>query len=274
MARPKSIQYSLAVLFFLMVSIIAAKSAYGKSETEIYGAAESFTWKEFNDSGARLLKESGPLVGAGMSYAYHDENFTILRSRGELFGSRVDYDGQTQSGVPVVTKTGYFGFKVEGDFGKKFMVGAHSSLEPFGGVGYRWWIRDIRNGTDVLGNPVSGYREVWQSLYLRLGVRADHGFSDQRKIFGAAGVKLPLDNSNTAYLSNINSAYADVTLKPRNEASLFAETGVNVRTIKVTAFYESFRFSKSPIENAGAFGPVIQPDTKADILGLRVGVVF
>ncbi len=65
MARPKSIRYSLAVLFFLIVSIIAAKSAYGKSETEIYGAAESFIWKEFNDSGARLLR--GFLTGRSFS---------------------------------------------------------------------------------------------------------------------------------------------------------------------------------------------------------------
>jgi hypothetical protein len=58
----------------------------------------------------------------------------------------VDYDGQTQRGLPVNTDVSYVGTKAEGAIGWAIPL-ASSRLEPFAGLGYRWWLRDIHDAT-------------------------------------------------------------------------------------------------------------------------------
>ena len=245
-----------------MISFSTPALAANKGDVwDVYLKVESFTWKEFNDNGTQLLKESGPIYGIGFSGKSDTAKALTFKSKGEIFGGSIDYDGQTQAGDPVKTDTNYFGMKVEGDLGWKFMAAEKSSLEPFAGLGWRWWRRDIQSTDTAIG-----VEELWSSIYARLGIRGDLAFSDKMKAFAEGGVKLPIYNQNKVDI------YA-VTLEPGNEASIFAEAGLRWAMLKVSVFYEGMRFSKSdPVSGSGVI--VWQPESRADIYGVNVGVAF
>ncbi len=270
MIQCHSVRMVLPVVICLVVlfhaSFAAAEGFY------LYGAVESFAWKEFADSGERVVKESGPLFGIGLAYSHEFEDRITVSPKGEFFFGSVDYDGQTQTGVPVTSSVGYFGFTFDGDISMKFKVTQRFFLEPFGGAGLRLWIRDIKNGTTSTGAVASGYTERWITLYGRLGARGGIDVSKQTTMFFEAGVKLPFFNENTAYLSDAGLG-SDVTLHPGRQASFFAEAGTKVSRVRASLFYDSLRFSKSAGVVSGAF-VFWQPQSTMDVYGVKVGVVF
>ncbi len=232
------------------------------NEIDIYLKVESFTWEEFNDNGGRFVKESGPIYGLGVSAKSDITSALTLKGKGELFGGRVDYDGRTQGGMPLKTDTDYFGVKIEGDMGWKFIVAEKSFLEPFAGLGWRRWRRDIKDTSSATGGE-----ELWSSIYARLGIRGDHAFSERTKAFAEGGIKLPIYNQNETDI-------IDVTLEPgKDKASAFAEVGFKWAKLKASVFYEGMRFSKSDPEIGNGF-KVWQPESKADIYGVNAGVAF
>lgn len=267
MKSKNEIKYSFIAMIFIVFALgFFCESAVAvTNETDIYFKIESFTWKEYEDGGSQLLKESGPIYGLGASTKLDIIKSLTLKFKSELFGESIEYDGQTWAGTPVKTYTDYFGFKVEGDIGRIFMMTEKSSLEPFAGLGYRWWLRDIQNSSNSIG-----YEETWWSSYARLGIRSNHIFSDQLNAFAEAGVKFPMNTENEADLSVLG--FSTVTLEPGNETSFFAEAGLKREKLKFSIFYEGMRFSKSSLDNN--YNAFYQPESKADIFGVNIGIVF
>jgi hypothetical protein len=255
----------LGVALLYSGSIVPPEAEAG--ESNVYLAVDSFTWKEFGDDGSRLLKESGTLFGVGFTYMKEFNNHVTLKPTAEIFGGTVDYDGHTQSGIPATSTVDYFGVKLEGELGRRYRSTQSFFVEPFGGLGFRAWLRDINNGTTATGSTAYGYTEDWITLHARLGVRGGVDFSRASQFFAEAGVKLPLYNENTL------SDGSDVTLKPGKQASLFAETGIKIKRFKGSLFYDSLRFSKSPIVASGAF-LYWQPKSTMDMYGIKLGLVF
>jgi hypothetical protein len=274
MKKAGMIQYhSLRTLLLVVMCLFGPfRASLAANEFYLYGTAESFAWKEFADNGPRVVKESGPLFGIGLAYSHEFEDRITFTPKGEIFFGSVDYDGQTQMGVPVTSTVDYFGLKFDGDLGIRFKVTQRLSLEPFGGLGLRWWIRDIRDGTTSTGAVASGYTEAWTTVYGRLGVRGGIDMSPQMMMFLEAGVMLPIFNQNTAYLSNAGLG-PDITVHPGRQASLFAEAGTKISRVRASLFYDSMRFSRSANVASGA-NIYWQPESTADIYGVKVGVVF
>ena len=249
------------ILFGCIFVLLLSSPVFADNESDIYFKIENFTWKEFDNSGSQFLKESGPIYGIGVSAKLDVANSLTSKVKGELFGGSIDYDGQTQAGTPVKSDTDYFGFKAEGDIGKKFMVSAKSSLEPFAGFGYMWWLRDIQSTDNA-----TGYEETWWSFYTRLGIRGDHIVSNQLKAFAEAGVKLPIKTELTVI------GLRKITLEPGNEPSVFAEAGLKWNRLKTSVFYEGMRFSKSELDSY--YNAYYQPESQADIFGVNIGMAF
>ncbi len=256
-----------AIFFVLGLCLCCAPAVIAATEVDLYVKVESFTWKEYSDGGSQLLKESGPISTLGISTKTDFANSLTLKAKGELFIGSVDYDGQTQAGTPLKTDTDYSGFRIEADMGKIFMVAEKSSLEPFAGLGWKSWLRDLQSS-----NTAIGYEETWSIVYARLGVRGDHVFSKQLKLFAEAGLNLPIYNENVVDLGGV-----DITIEPGKEASLFAEAGLKWKNLKASIFYEGMRFSKSGLEFIEVGGDIYgfyQPESKADIFGVHIGIAF
>ncbi|MEJ2554619.1 MAG: hypothetical protein P8079_11770, partial [Gammaproteobacteria bacterium] len=86
---------------------------------------QAFAWREYDGGGNRLLKENGSRFTLGGFYG----NLTaaprgwIYRADGDIYFGSVDYDGQTQSGLPVKTDVYYSGVRVQGIGGYRFGIG-------------------------------------------------------------------------------------------------------------------------------------------------------
>jgi hypothetical protein len=266
-------QYAFVIFaLFCCPGILTAAPSFA-GEANVYVAVEQFVWKEFNNDGSQLLKESGPRYGVGFTYNFEfRDHHLILKPRVEIIGGVVDYDGATQAGVPVKTDTTYFGGKLEVDLGWRFGSLQKTAIEPFGGIGLRGWYRDIKDATASNGTPAYGYTEEWYTIYLRAGLRGDIALGEAIRLFAEAGGKLPVNNENTAHFSDAGLG-PDVTLKPGNEPSLFAEAGIKYKFFKTSIYYDSMRFSKSDVAYSGGVG-FYQPKSQADMYGIRLGASF
>ncbi len=266
-----------AVVFSLLAMPLAAfgsDTGFAAAEFEAYGKIEHFTWKEYAN-GEQLLEESGPIYGAGGRVRIPLTKAVTAKFRGELFGGRVDYDGQTSPGnYPLTTDTDYAGVKLEADVGVDLAAGKKSDLGPFAGFGARAWERELQGNT--FWNPDSqtteyarGVTERWRNYYARAGINGAHTFSSSVKAFVTAGVKIPIYTENEAELTD--SVF--ITLEPGNRVSGFAETGLEIGMVKLSIFYEGLRFSES---DRVAFGNdyYYQPKSEADIFGINAGVTF
>ncbi len=275
----------LARLLTLAMLLAATPAFAGQSalveEWSLYPSFQYFTWNEFVN-GARLVKEEGLLVGVGGTvnldlYARR----LMLKIRGEVFGGDVDYDGSTQTDTqnpaisqrPVKTDVIYFGTKVESDAGWRFTFPA-ASVEPFAGLGYRWWLRGIEDSTsvDTNGNPfpVGGYVEYWQSIYARAGVRFSWRAGNGLTMFAEGGGKYPFYNQNRADYPGTNG----VTVKPRGDWSAFGEIGLTYRRFRPTIFYEGFRYSQSATVPISPTQGLLQPRSESDLVGVSFGWLF
>ncbi|WP_052263421.1 autotransporter outer membrane beta-barrel domain-containing protein [Geobacter pickeringii] len=279
----KRIIGTIAVFAALTAS---SATAAGFEEFSLYPTIQYFTWKEYDSGGARLLKEDGPLFGVGgtATLDLHD-NFLFLRGKAELFGGQVDYDGQTTDTdprfdrLPVKSDVNYFGGKIETDFSWR-LPGPDGSLEPFAGLGYRHWLRNIEASSTQTRDAIpvavqtSSATEEWLSLYARLGVRGTYRLSDSVRISLEGGARYPFLNRNYAEAFGQN-----VTLEPRGSWSAFGELSTQFGRFRPAVYYEGFRFGKSP--TVAAYDPVnaqlvgiLQPESSADIIGFSFSFLF
>jgi len=258
----------LALIAFLTQPVTAAEFG-GVRELTVYPLVQYFTWEEFS-GGERLLKESGPQYGAGGSIKLHllegAAGAMTLSDRLELFGSEVDYEGQLQDGTPYNTTVGYVGFQDRLDLGWAIPIHG-ATVEPFSGLGYRWWLRDLQGS--------GGYTEKWYSLYALFGMRSLYTLSNDVRFMVMGAAKYPFENRNMVDYPGSGN----VDLVPGNVWSALAEASVTYRHLFAGVYYENFIFEQSPvvakfstIDNRTIF--LRQPRSESEIYGLRVGWAF
>lgn len=255
-----------ALLAFALCLPLPAQAA-SLDELIPFLSIDRYSWREFSD-GRRLLKETGELVSGGVVLGGRASLLTF-RGKAELFGGEVDYDGETQAPdpVPVRTEVNYFGIRNQLDLGYLFRAGALRG-EPLVGIGHRWWIRDLEDSRSATGEPVSGYSEIWQTAYARLGARAAYR-AERLDLFAEGGALYPFYTGNSVDFVGTG----DVTFHPRGRVSGFAEAGVAWNGAKLSLHYEGFRWSRS---GAKAVGDrfFFQPNSRSDLVGVSLGWNF
>jgi hypothetical protein len=260
---------TLLLAALLCLCCVVPATAASLDEATPYLSGQYFTWAE-HSGGRRLLKESGALFSTGLLLGVATDSSLTFRGRAELFGGDVGYNGETQApdSVPVRTDVSYFGTREEFDLGYRMASGS-LRLEPFGGLGYRWWLRSLQNATSQTGQDVSGYDELWQSLYGRLGARGRYLTPAGLSIFAEGGGKYPFYTGNSVNFANSGTT----TFRPGAQWSGFAETGLTYKRLKIAVSYEGFRFSRSPEKLVGTTH-YFQPDSTSDLFGLSIGWTF
>ncbi len=269
----------IAALSLLLLSMLPNVAAGEGKITEFYVAPTftSFTWKESNSSGGRLVKESGPLYGlrSGIRAVPVQGEGGDLTLSGvlELFGGVVRYDGeQNLTNLPVSTDVDYFGTRLGFDAGWGLPLYG-STLGPFAGFTYRFWVRSLNDASTVDSNgnrvPVSGTTEYWNDLGTRLGGRwSDIGIVAGGKLFLEGGAQYSLYTGTT-----FDTGYGTSTLEPRGIVSPFAEAGLRFQRLRIALTYEEKRYGVSPSIIAGQY-KYYQPASVGEYLGLSVGYCF
>ena len=234
----------------------------------LYGHVENFEWKEFDDDGSRILKESGPLFGIGGSLDFDTRKGIHLEGLGDAFFGRVDYDGATQAGDPLTSETEYAGLLAEANVVVPLNIGPSFTVSPYGGAGGRMWRRELEDSGEA-----SGYVEYWSTFYGTLGIRAAARISAKAELYGKAAVKMPFYNQVSYDFSNIGGP-DDVEVEPGKKAGPYAEIGVTIGNFMLAGFYEQMKFDKSDQAEIGDDIIVWQPESEATIFGVRAGVTF
>jgi len=264
-----------SAVFLSLLGLSAIAKAADANQASVQFGPQSFHWREFGDTGGRLLQEQGARFSVGAAFDnFRREDAGVLYSvNGKLYLGSIDYDGQTQSGTPATTDVSYFGLNIELQGG--YRIGRRIGLDVFGALGFDDWIRSIADGRAANGTTVYGYEEYYTILYGKAGL----GFFqrlDGWRYFLQGGVKMPLSTSEHVDLGS------GVDLQPGLKPSAFANFQFDFGSGRHNRFgaalyYDSYRFSKSDPElltEGGITYQVWQPRSHMDVYGLRLSYYF
>ena len=262
-------------------------------EYRLEGSVAAYRWVE--DLGSRDdVKEFGPVLQlggyvSGFPYISGSPSAAALTLRGDvrLLVGRVEFDTFNQdllTGVltPAKTHTSYIGFTQEGSVGLR-QGGEGGYLEPFLGLGYRWWWRDV--GSDT------GYPEYYRLIYGRIGMRTEHGLSQTLKFRTTFSIdpllwaREQIDLTDFAYLDDrfapaVLVEGQRVTVRNGRRSGWTLEAGLRQGSLDVAGYWHAVRLKESnrvicydsvqPLARRECW----QPHSNQDIFGLRVGVAF
>lgn len=243
----------------------------GKISLRPYAHVEQFVWKE--DIEGLSIKESGPVWGLGVDGQLQATPELWLQGKCEFFWGDVDYDGYVQTlatgeTTPHQTTTKYAGINLEGALAGNYRINQSWTGKPLIGLGLRTWNRDIEG--------YAGYEEDWQTINLLFGLETVYTFKGKNEAFAKVNIRQPILNEET-----IDQFGAKV--EPGKELSFYTEAGLVIKSFRISAFYETYRFGKSntdivPVyysngEPAGSW-LIYQPESQNDIVGIKIGASF
>jgi hypothetical protein len=232
-----------------------------------YGV-EHFLWEEFDNSGQKLLDETG----LRHVFALQAEKSFFSWWQSDLSGrvilGRVAYDGQNQAGAPVSTDTDYRGYGLE--LGITYFPGMLPSAASAGaGVRLALGIDDWNR--TLLG--AGGYNEHYTVTAGRVG--AVYTVPARWRV--ELGARLPVAASERVDLS----AYGyvdDATLNPKGQPSIYLTWHYQLnQRLDVSLKYDGYLFAKSDddiIYNAfdSKYYAVHQPRSEMRTLGLAISL--
>lgn len=151
-----------------------------------YGDA-SGTYNSFDgDDNTFLDGESGLIPGVVMKLRTNKKIF--YEWEGSLYYNQVEYDGQTQSGIPITTKSDALIIDTHFNVGYDFKPSFGRDSKIYGGLGYRYWYRNIlptiinSPGSADDGKTVAGLFEEYTWFYALLGYAVNFDATNNVKV--------------------------------------------------------------------------------------------
>lgn len=156
-----------------LLALFCTANAY--AEPVIYSAGAgllAFHYKEFDDADVLLDREDGILPGIRIAMEMPGSS-----SRHEMsiqyHHNVIDYDGQTQAGIPARTDSRADIFDVRYLLSRPLDSGRLKHSAAQFGAGFRYWRREIYSGRDIYGGDVSGLLEHYYWPYLEAGIATE-----------------------------------------------------------------------------------------------------
>ncbi len=274
MDRARRRAWGFAVIIASAGHIAQAQEPWnlGPRETYVQAGMEQYDWKEFTPTGSTLDAESGQLatMGAGVTNFARVGQGPIYRAGARVYLGTIGYDGQTQGGIPLTTLSDYQGTQIEGLGGYQFTRWQHG-IDLFGGVGWEYWSRSLRNANAVNGTSAYGYDEQYTVLYSKLGV----GLSGDR---GSWSYRIKVGGTLPVYTYEYVNLGDGLGLTPGRQWSGFARFTVDFGPASRNHFglvlsYDSYRFSRSSPEQLTVSGVpsgyYVQPQSHRDVYAIR-----
>ena len=125
----------------------------------------SFHYAEYGDNGGLQDYEYGVLPGVTARISRTDQAWFVA-GKISYYAGDVLYDGRTQAGVPVTTRTDEKILDLFLQVGHQFRPIDHFGYALYAGVGHHRWDRDIRST-----RTVSGLTEFYRWEYAAIGAK-------------------------------------------------------------------------------------------------------
>lgn len=260
----------------------------------INAGLEYFHLQEFDNSGVRLLSETGnryvTTVFLDNGDKYRFETPLVYHLEASAYGGQVDYDGKSQSidpnqsNIPLTSQTDYWGGRGEAMLGYRYKLSSHpAAIELLGGVGIDSWNRSIHNAIAANGTAISGIEETYTAYYGKAALGLSDLFPSSWHSHLQFGIKRPFNISEDVGLSKVGYDN-DLTISPGNAYSGFVNLLIEPPAkddkpgnLIISAYYDGFRFDPSKAKTATrgtSSDRVWQPETHIDIFGVQIGYRF
>lgn len=236
---------------------------------EIGVAAMRFNYREFNEAGRVLDTEHGGIPGLSLRIGQRHSALEWEGAAGLHYG-RVDYTGQSNSGVPYNTRTD----EGIGDFSLRLGRWFESSVPvmPYAGLGYRRWDRDI------LAGGLSGLFESYRWKYAWLGAKIVAYQQGASNLLLDIGWMKPITPEIRIDFKGAYNAAPTVYPESRDGLRLMLASRMALSgnaTLILEPYVEYWELGRSPIVTLGGVA-VYEPASKTRNIGinLRLGRAF
>jgi hypothetical protein len=264
----KTYRSFIALLVVLGSANLSAQNLHTTFQITPYVDIHGYSWKEFDNAGAELLKESGPRFSFGVvprfSFLQKKNLYTEMDFRYAL--GTVDYDGfvqdQTGARTPFTTQTVYAGFKLSATIGYNAELSRTFEVTPVVGFGYEFWKRDLANG-----GP-NGYDEKYTVVLGSAGVIGTYVLTPNAQFFSAFLLEFPFSISESIdRYPRVNTTHFNIELSPGNNPRFIVQAGASVYRVLGVLYFETWTLSKSPDVQGGLH----QPESTRKYFGIKVG---
>lgn len=230
----------------------------------------NYDYKEELDSPLKSTEEEWiTAMRLYYNYSANDSGYVLFFAEASV-ADDTDYDGSTQTGIPVKQTTKNDFRKVELNLGYTFKGQMPLSLTPFVGLGYRFWMRDL-----------GGYKEDYSWFYIPLGLRVAWAPHERISMALNAAVNFMFDGEMTVY----DWDYKDTTVELDDKIGYAVELPVTFNlarhwSIVMTPWYEYSKIGQSAYEpifyKDGTYTgyALREPSSRTHQYGLRAGVEF
>jgi hypothetical protein len=225
---------------------------------EWYTRFDYLQWNE-RHAGSDLDSEHGTLYTLGCSRRFGADRFCA-----ELFTGTMNFGGLDDLGQTADATTTYLGLRGEYEWVWDLCPRGWPSAQFFAGVGTRFWIRDVKDGTVVGSNAISvGHQENWWTFYPYLGLekRWPVNFGEEIYARGRLGC--------TVFTYEFTDLNEGTPLYPRPDLTGQVEVGFRHDQLFIAAYFEAMTWNASPSVR-GSFQPLSQMFTT----GLKLGFCF
>jgi hypothetical protein len=160
---------------FVLAVFFSQSTSAAKIDYQLGVGLMGFNYAEYDDNNAFLDGDSGFIPGVLQKLKLDTEK-SYTEFVGNIYANTIQYDGQTQGGTPLKTDSFAFIIDTHVKYGLKLSHARHHG--PYVGLGFRYWLRNIRAGTDVNGNSVAGLLEQYYWSYGLLGYAGNFRVSE------------------------------------------------------------------------------------------------
>lgn len=201
-----------------------------------------FDYVEYDDNNVFLDGESGLIPGAILKLKLQGQK-VYGAFNWQLYGNKIEYDGQTQAGVPAKTDSIAIIFDSDAKIGFNFTEARNHAV--YLGLGYRYWYREILNGQDINGNPVSGLLEEYHWYYGLVGYEAGFTLSEKTSIGFDFRITKMLSAKMDVEFGGFDATQVNLGNEYGYRISLPVKMKVSRSSIIVAPYYESIDIGKS-----------------------------
>jgi len=153
------------IVLCLFLCTFPIANAFGRTQdglaVSLGASVLNFDYREFNEQGRLLDRESGQVPGVMFEMSHAKLQWQWAARLAYAKGSTA-YEGQTNTGVPVMTKTHQL--LADAELRGEYALSEFSALEPrvYLGAAHHSWRRDIQPSVTPTGVAVSGLLETYQ----------------------------------------------------------------------------------------------------------------
>lgn len=273
---PDKISYNCHRLYFLAIFCLTwpiflwpsfALSADLSPETGMSASVGvsflDFRYAEYNVDGGLLDYENGLLPGFAVEVT-RMENDWFVTGKLDYHTGDVLYDGHTQTGMAVVTRSDAIILGVFLQAGRQFRVADRPSYSLYGGVGHHFWRREIRST-----GAVSGLSETYRWDYAALGW--DHVLDESERHTWKIDLRIQRTLSPSMEFDSVQ-----FPLTERNGARIAFPWSTPLQKnlqLNIEPYYERWELGRSPNREVTLNGKTVsafEPDSVTNNRGIMI----